>query len=53
VVVTHELPSILTIGNNSVYLDTDTRTMISTGNPREAIHSGTAIVRRFLSRGAA
>lgn len=53
VVVTHELASILAIGTNSVFLDTDTRTMIATGNPREALRSGTQKVRHFLSRGAA
>ncbi|MBI2318734.1 MAG: ATP-binding cassette domain-containing protein, partial [Betaproteobacteria bacterium] len=31
VVVTHDLASILTIGSDSVYLDTETRTMIATG----------------------
>jgi len=53
VVVTHELASILAIGTNSVYLDTDTHSMIATGNPREAIKSGVPKVRRFLTRGAA
>jgi phospholipid/cholesterol/gamma-HCH transport system ATP-binding protein len=52
VVVTHELASILAIGTNSVYLDTDTHSMIATGNPKEAIKSGVAKVRRFLTRGA-
>jgi len=51
VVVTHELASILTIGNNSVFLDADTHTMIATGNPQEAIRSGDPKVRYFLSRG--
>jgi phospholipid/cholesterol/gamma-HCH transport system ATP-binding protein len=53
VVVTHELASILTIGTNSVYLDTDTRTMIDTGDPRAALRAGAPKVRHFLSRGAA
>ena len=35
VVVTHELASIFTIGNNSVFLDPDTRTMIVQGDPKE------------------
>jgi len=30
-VVTHELASIFTIGNNSVFLDADTKTMIARG----------------------
>ncbi len=34
VVVTHELASIFTIGNNSVFLDPETRTMIAQGDPR-------------------
>ncbi|MBA3014914.1 MAG: ATP-binding cassette domain-containing protein [Proteobacteria bacterium] len=53
ILVTHELASILTIGNNSVFLDTETRTMIATGNPKEALHAGDPKVRHFLSRGAA
>jgi phospholipid/cholesterol/gamma-HCH transport system ATP-binding protein len=53
VVVTHELASILAIGNNSIYLDAETRSMIATGNPQDALRSGDAKVRRFLSRGAA
>ena len=35
VVVTHELASIFTIGNNSVFLDPETRTMIAQGDPKE------------------
>lgn len=34
-VVTHELASIFTIGDDSVFLDADTKTMIAHGNPRE------------------
>jgi len=52
VVVTHELASIFTIGNNSVFLDQETRTMIATGNPKtlrdESPDPG---VRAFLNRG--
>src|SRR5512144_300646 len=33
VVVTHELASIFAIGNNSVFLDAETRTMIAAGEP--------------------
>ena len=52
VVVTHELASIFTIGNNSVFLDTDTRTMIAGGDPKELLaHSQDMNVRRFLTRG--
>jgi phospholipid/cholesterol/gamma-HCH transport system ATP-binding protein len=52
VVVTHELASILTIANNSIYLDAETHTMIATGNPQDALKSGHPKVRHFLSRGA-
>jgi len=52
VVVTHELASIFTIGNNAVYLDTEARTMTASGDPRilrdESPDPG---VRRFLNRG--
>jgi phospholipid/cholesterol/gamma-HCH transport system ATP-binding protein len=34
VVVTHELPSIFGIGDDSIYLDAETRTIIARGNPR-------------------
>ena len=52
VVVTHELPSIFAIGNNSVFLDTETRTMIAQGDPKELREHGDPKVRKFLSRGA-
>lgn len=52
VIVTHELASIFSIANNSVFLDTETRTMGATGNPSELRdHSESPTVRRFLSRG--
>ena len=53
VVITHELASILGIGTNSIFLDTETHTMINTGNPKEAVASGDPKVRHFLTRGAA
>lgn len=53
VAVTHDLASILAIGDNSVYLDADTHTMIATGHPRDALHHGDAKVRHFLTRGNA
>jgi phospholipid/cholesterol/gamma-HCH transport system ATP-binding protein len=53
VVVTHDLASIFAIADDSVFLDAETRTMLTTGNPRELReHSDIAIVREFLSRGA-
>ncbi len=52
VVVTHELASIFTIANNSVFLDTETRTMIAQGDPKELRdHCPEIKVRRFLARG--
>lgn len=53
VLVTHELPSIFAIANNSVFLDADTRTMIAYGDPRELVEHGADQVRSFLTRGAA
>jgi len=52
VVVTHELQSIFAIADNSVFLDTNTRTMRAQGNPREMLKNSTdAYVREFLTRG--
>ena len=53
VVITHDLDSIFTIADDSVFLDAGTRTMLTTGNPRELRdHSGIELVREFLNRGA-
>jgi len=50
-VVTHELASIFTIGNNSVFLDPESKTMIASGNPKELLaHSQDHRVIRFLTR---
>lgn len=52
VVVTHELASIFAIGDNSIFLDTNTRTMRAQGDPRELLkHSTDPYVREFLTRG--
>jgi phospholipid/cholesterol/gamma-HCH transport system ATP-binding protein len=52
VVVTHELASIFTIGNNSVFLDPESRTIIASGDPKELLaHSQDPKVLRFLTRG--
>ena len=51
VVVTHELASIFAIGNNSVFLDPVTKTMIATGDPRDLVESENPTVRTFLTRG--
>jgi len=52
VMVTHELSSIFSIGDDCVFLDAETKTMIATGNPRELRdHSPDPRVRLFLTRG--
>jgi len=54
VVVSHELASIFTIADDSVFLDSATRTMRARGNPRELLqHSTDPAVQEFLTRGAA
>jgi phospholipid/cholesterol/gamma-HCH transport system ATP-binding protein len=53
VVVTHELASIFAIGNNSVFLDAETKMMIAEGDPKMLRdESPDAKVRSFLTRGA-
>ena len=52
VVVTHELASIFTIGNNSVFLDPNTKTQLATGDPKKLRDEHPNFeVRNFLSRG--
>ncbi len=52
IVVTHELASIFAIGNNSIFLDPETRTMIAQGNPRMLLeNSQEPKVLNFLMRG--
>lgn len=52
VVVTHELASIFAIADNSIFLDTESQTMIAAGNPKELLaHSDDPRVREFLTRG--
>lgn len=52
VVVTHELASIFAIGNNSVFLDADTKTMIAAGEPQRLLaESDDRRVLSFLTRG--
>jgi hypothetical protein len=54
VVVTHELASIFTIGNNSVFLAPETKTMIAQGDPKVLRDtSPDPKVREFLTRGEA
>jgi len=52
VVVTHELASIFTIADSSVFLDADTRTMLDMGPPKTLLtQSKSDKVREFLRRG--
>jgi phospholipid/cholesterol/gamma-HCH transport system ATP-binding protein len=53
VVVTHELPSIFTIADTSIFLDGETKSVIAHGNPRELVQEGKSDpkVREFLLRG--
>jgi len=53
VVVTHELASIFAIGNNSVFLDADTKTMRAGGDPNKLLaESKDPVIHKFLTRGA-
>ncbi len=52
VIVTHELASIFAVGNNSVFLDAESKTMIATGDPKRLLaESEDPRVREFLTRG--
>ncbi len=52
VIVTHELPSIFAIGNNSIFLDVETKTAIAHGNPNELLKNPpNDTVLHFLTRG--
>jgi phospholipid/cholesterol/gamma-HCH transport system ATP-binding protein len=54
VAVSHELPSIFAIGDNAVFLDGDTGTMIAQGHPRALLTESTdPKVHAFLTRGEA
>lgn len=51
VIVTHELPSIFTLADNSIFLDNESRTMLATGKPSVLIRECESLkVRQFLSR---
>ncbi len=51
IIVTHELPSIFAIADDSIFLDNETRTMLATGNPKIlARESDNSKVKQFLSR---
>lgn len=52
VVVTHELNSIFTIGNNSIFLDAETKSITARGNPKEILRNPpNENVYKFLTRG--
>ncbi len=52
VVVTHELASIFAIGNNSIFLDANTKSIIAHGNPQELLRKPpNNEVFEFLTRG--
>jgi len=54
VIVTHELASIFAIGNNSVFLDAEKKTMTATGDPKQLRdESSDPKLHRFLTRGEA
>lgn len=52
VMITHELPSLLSIGTNSIFLDAATRSIIARGRPSDLLRDPpNATVARFLTRG--
>ena len=52
VVVTHELASIFAIGNNSIFLDAATKTIMARGDPKELLKNPpNQAVYEFLTRG--
>lgn len=52
VVVTHELESLFAIGTNSVFLDSESKTMLATGAPHTLLaESRDPRVQQFLTRG--
>ena len=52
VIVTHELPSIFAIANNSVFLDPETKSQLATGDPHDLLaHPPDPKVEEFLTRG--
>jgi len=53
VIVSHELASIFSVGDNSIFLDPESKTMIAQGPPKELRDSSTdPRVKRFLTRAA-
>ena len=53
VIVSHELASIFAVGDQAIFLDSDSKTIIATGAPKELLESSdNPRVRRFLTRAA-
>ncbi|MDO5673668.1 MAG: ATP-binding cassette domain-containing protein [bacterium] len=53
VIVTHELASIYAIANNSVFLDSESKTMLASGDPKRLLkESDNDTLIRFLTRGS-
>jgi phospholipid/cholesterol/gamma-HCH transport system ATP-binding protein len=51
IIVSHELPSILSIGTNCIFLDAQSKTMLDSGDPKVLLNdSKQDKVRQFLSR---
>jgi phospholipid/cholesterol/gamma-HCH transport system ATP-binding protein len=51
VLVTHELPSILELGDEAVFLDAESKRMLAQGKPQELVDSPEPKVRAFMRRG--
>jgi phospholipid/cholesterol/gamma-HCH transport system ATP-binding protein len=52
VIVSHELASIFSIADSSIFLDPGTHTIAAQGNPKDLLaHCDNPVVHRFLSRG--
>jgi phospholipid/cholesterol/gamma-HCH transport system ATP-binding protein len=52
IMVTHELPSILSIGSKAIFLDAELKTITAQGDPRELRRGAASMkVREFLTRG--
>lgn len=52
VIVTHELASIFAVGSNAIFLDTESKSIIAEGNPKDLlINSKDPRVVQFLTRG--
>jgi phospholipid/cholesterol/gamma-HCH transport system ATP-binding protein len=51
IIVTHELASIFTVGDNSIFLDPDSKTIIATGAPKQLLENADdPRVQKFLTR---